>query len=127
VAGYGAPQISEAEMSTLYKIMPRQQWENAMSQGTYEGSEVDVRDGFIHLSAAHQSRETAQKHFAGQSDLVLVSVHGKGLGESLKWEVSRGGALFPHVYGALPLSVVNSVVDLPLVNGVHQFPEGFPQ
>jgi uncharacterized protein (DUF952 family) len=127
LAGYGAPQISEAEMSTLYKIMSRQQWENAVLRGIYEGSEVDARDGFIHLSATHQARETAQRHFAGQPDLVLVSVQGNGLGESLKWEASRDGALFPHIYGPLPLSAVVSVVALPLVDGMHQFPQGFPQ
>ncbi len=126
LAGYGALQISEAEMSTLYKIMSRQQWENAQSYGFYEGSEVDIKDGFIHLSAAHQARGTARKHFAGQSDLVLVSVQSQSLAESLKWEVSRGGALFPHIYGVLPLAAIIAVVSLPLVNDLHQFPEGFP-
>jgi uncharacterized protein (DUF952 family) len=119
-------QINEAEMSTLYKIMPRQQWENAMQSGIYGGSEVDLRDGFIHLSAAHQVRATAMKHFAGQPDLVLLSIAEMELGETLKWEVSRGGSLFPHIYGTLPLTAVTHIAPLPLVDDVHQFPDGFP-
>ena len=96
------------------------------ANGLYEGSEVDRRDGFIHLSAAHQVRATAQKHFSGKTDLLLVAVAEEALGPNLKWETSRGGDLFPHIYGALPLSAVSEVTPLPLVNGVHQFPEGPP-
>ncbi|MBP9175765.1 MAG: DUF952 domain-containing protein, partial [Rhizobiales bacterium] len=107
----------------LYKIMPRQDWETAQANGIYEGSEVDRRDGFIHLSAARQVRATAQKHFSGQSDLLLVAVTEEALGQSLKWEASRGGELFPHIYGNLPLNAVSEVVPLPLVNGSHQFPD----
>jgi uncharacterized protein (DUF952 family) len=114
-------------MATLYKIMSRQQWENSRAQGRFEGSSVDLQDGYIHLSAAHQVRETARKHFAAQSDLLLVSVQSAGLGKTLKWETSRGGALFPHVYGTLPLSAVIGAVDLPLVDGTHLFPEDVPQ
>lgn len=114
-------------MTTLYKIMSQQNWANAQAQGVYAGSEVDARDGFIHLSAAHQARATAEKHFAGQVGLLLVAVAGEKLGESLKWEVSRGGDLFPHLYGPLPLAAVTEVEPLPLVQGVHQFPEGFPK
>ena len=106
--------------------MSRQDWETAQDQGVYGGSEVDRRDGFIHLSASHQVRITAQKHFSGKTDLLLVSVRQEALGQSLKWEVSRGGALFPHIYGSLPLSAISEVVPLPLVNGAHQFPEGLP-
>jgi uncharacterized protein (DUF952 family) len=123
--GYGAAQIRGSKVPVLYKIMSRQEWETE-AQGTYEGSEVDRRDGFIHLSAAHQVRATAQKHFAGKADLLLVSVAEEALGPSLKWEVSRGGDLFPHIYGPLPLSAVTEVIPLPLVNGVHQFPDGLP-
>jgi uncharacterized protein (DUF952 family) len=124
--GYGAAQISGVEVPVLYKIMSQQEWETAQANGIYEGSEVDRSDGFIHLSAAHQLRATAQKHFSGKADLLLVSVAEEVLGQSLKWEVSRGGDLFPHVYGALPLSAVSEVVPLPLVDGVHQFPERMP-
>ena len=113
-----------SNVPVLYKIMSRQDWEAAQANGLYEGSEVDRRDGFIHLSASHQVRATAQKHFSGKTDLLLISVGEEALGQSLKWEVSRGGDLFPHIHGALPLSAVNEVNPLPLVNGVHQFPEG---
>lgn len=106
--------------------MSRQEWETAQAKGIYEGSEVDRGDGFIHLSAAHQVRATAQKHFSGKADLLLVSVAEEALGPNLKWEISRGGDQFPHIYAAVPLSAVGEVVPLPLVNGVHQFPEELP-
>ena len=114
-------------MPVLYKIMPRQDWESAQEKGIYEGSAVDRKDGFIHLSAAHQVRTTAQRHFSGDSDVVLVSVRLEDLGQSLKWEASRGGDLFPHIYGPLPLSAVSEVVPLPLADGVHRFPQGVPE
>lgn len=114
------------KVPVLYKIMPKQEWETAQANGLYEGSEVDRRDGFIHLSANHQVRATAQKHFSGEADLLLVSVAEEALGQSLKWEVSRGGDLFPHIYGALPMSAVSEAIPLPLMNGVHEFPDGFP-
>lgn len=114
-------------MPVLYKIMSRREWETAQAQGIYEGSDADRRDRFIHLSAAHQVRATAQKHFSGQSDLLLISIGEEALGQSLKWEVSRGSDVFPHNYGSVPLSAVSEVIPLPLVNGVHQFPEGLPK
>lgn len=117
------PKSAGWKVPVLYKIMPRQDWEKAQANGIYEGSEVDRRDGFIHLSAAHQVHATAQKHFSGQNDLLLVSVTEEALGKGLKWEVSRGGELFPHIYGALPLSAVREAIPLPLVNGSHQFPD----
>jgi uncharacterized protein (DUF952 family) len=113
-------------VSFLYKIMSEQEWETAQAQGIYEGSEVDRKDGFIHLSAAHQVRTTAQKHFSGRADLLLVSVLEKNLGKNLKWEASRGDDLFPHIYGPLQPDAISEVVPLPLVNGAHQFPEGLP-
>jgi uncharacterized protein (DUF952 family) len=115
-----------SKVPVLYKIMPRREWETAQANGHFEGSEVDRRDGFIHLSAAHQVRTTAQKHFSGKADLLLVSVAEEALGPNLKWEVSRGDDLFPHIYGALPLSAVIEAIPLPLANGTHQFPEGLP-
>jgi uncharacterized protein (DUF952 family) len=124
---YGARHFNEAKMTTLYKIMTRQQWKNTRTQGFFEGSGVDLQDGFIHLSAGHQVRETAQKHFAGQADLLLVSVQDDELGDKLKWEISRGGAMFPHVYGTLPFSAMSEAVDLPWVDGTHLFPESFTQ
>jgi uncharacterized protein (DUF952 family) len=89
----------------------------------FRGSEVDLRDGFIHFSSAAQVVETAGKHFAGQSDLLLVRIDGAKLGDSLKWESSRGGALFPHLYGELDLTAVTRVEPLPLgPGGRHVFP-----
>jgi uncharacterized protein (DUF952 family) len=124
---YGAAQIRGSKVSVLYKIMLKQEWERAQANGIYEGSEVDRHDGFIHLSAAHQVRATVQKHFLGKAGLLLLSVREEALGQSLKWEVSRGADLFPHIYGALPLSAVSEVIPLPLVNGLHQFPKGLPK
>jgi uncharacterized protein (DUF952 family) len=112
------------KVPVLYKIMSKQEWETAQAQGIYEGSEVDRKDGFIHLSAAHQVRTTAQRHFSGKADLVLVSIAQENLGPSLKWETSRGGDLFPHIYGPLQLDAIGDAVPLPLVSGIHQFPEG---
>jgi uncharacterized protein (DUF952 family) len=110
-------------MRFLYKILKRDSWQDALRDGLFRGSAVDHVDGFIHLSAAHQARETAARHFAGQQDLVLVAF-AEGDLENLRWEPSRGGDLFPHVYGPIPTRVSASVHPLPLVDGVHQFPEG---
>ena len=110
----------------LYKIMSRQEWKSTQAQGIYRGSEADLKDGFIHLSAAHQVRATAQKHFSGKEDLVLLSVREESLGQSLKWEASRGDDLFPHIYGPLQLAAISKVIPLPLVKGIHQLPENLP-
>ena len=112
-------------MTLIYKISPRDAWRAAEQAGVYTGAPVDLADGFIHFSAADQVRVTAEKHFAGQSDLVLAAIDTDALGEALKWEPSRGGALFPHLYGNLPMSAVVSCVALPLGdNGAHVLPEG---
>ena len=95
-------------MATLvYKIVPAALWREAERSGAFAGSPVDQRDGFIHFSTAEQLVDTALKHFAGQRDLLLVTVDAERL--DLRWEPARGGQLFPHLYGALPLSVVQSV------------------
>jgi uncharacterized protein (DUF952 family) len=93
-------------VTTIYKICERAAWREAERAGVYHGSEVDRRDGFIHFSIVTQVTETAAKHFAGQSDLMLIAVDSTGLGPSLKWEPSRGGDLFPHLYAALPIKSV---------------------
>ena len=112
------------EPRIIYKIMPRTDWAAFERAGRYEGSADDKRDGYIHFSSREQVRETAAKHFAGQSDLMLLSVDAASLGDMLKWELSRGGALFPHLYGPLPLIAVNEAQPLPLdASGHHQFPE----
>lgn len=104
---------SEA-MSLVYKICPQEMWRKAESEGSFAGAPVDRRDGFIHFSTAGQVAETAAKHFAGQPGLVLVAVAAAALGDALKYEASRGGALFPHLYGVLPMSAVRWVKPLPL-------------
>ena len=110
-------------MAMLYKICPAALWREAERDGEFRGSEHDRREGFIHFSSAEQAAETAAKHFAGQDGLLLIAVDGALLGDALKWEVSRGGALFPHLYGALALTAVVGVVPLPLgPDGRHRFP-----
>lgn len=110
-------------MPILYKILPAALWHEAGRSGMFRGSDVDKRDGFIHFSTAQQVAETATKHFAGERDLVLLHVDAGRLGAQLKWETSRGGALFPHLYGALDLAAVIRVDPLPLAaDGRHQFP-----
>ncbi len=104
-------------MSLIYKILPRAEWEAACEGGAFLGSPLDVKDGFIHFSAADQWAETLAKHFAGQTDLLLVAVEADALGPGLKWEASRGGALFPHLYGALPTDLAVSVVTVPNPGG----------
>jgi uncharacterized protein (DUF952 family) len=112
--------------TTIYKICPAALWQDAERAGAFHGSAIDRRDGYIHFSTAAQVGETAAKHFAGERDLVLVAVDAEVLGGRLKWEASRGGALFPHLYGELPLSAVRRVEALPLgPDGRHVFPE-FP-
>ena len=111
-------------MSVIYKICTASEWHEAERSGAYRGSAVDLKDGFIHFSTAEQSAETASKWFAGQRDLVLIAVDGDALGAQLKWEPSRGGALFPHLYGELPLQAVRRVDPLPLdAAGRHIFPK----
>ena len=99
-------------MSLVYKILSRAEWAAAEAAGVYEGSALDRKDGFIHFSAEAQWRETLRLHFAGQSDLLLVAVSADALGEALKWEPSRGGALFPHLYGALRTELAVSVTPI---------------
>jgi uncharacterized protein (DUF952 family) len=89
-----------------YKILTADQWAQFEAQGAFTGAPVDLADGYIHMSTAEQLDETLAKHFAGQSDLVIAAIDLTVLGDALKWEISRGGALFPHHYGALPKAAV---------------------
>ena len=100
-------------MNTIYKICERAAWQLAEETGSYCGSAADVRDGFIHFSTAAQLGGTMDKHFAGHRDLLLVAIDASALGSALKWEPSRGGELFPHLYSALPLTVVRWTKLLP--------------
>ena len=95
-----------------YKILTAEQWAQWQASGTFAGAPVDLADGYVHLSTADQVTETVDKHFAGQVDLVVVRVDLAALGQAVRWEPSRGGALFPHVYGTLPLAV--AIAALPL-------------
>jgi len=107
----------------IYHICRREEWAAAESAGGYGGSSQDRADGFIHFSGGSQVEASAARHRAGQDGLVLLTVEEAALGEALKWEPSRGGALFPHLYGVLPLSAVRRVDDLPLgPDGRHRFP-----
>ncbi len=93
-------------MTAAYKILTAGQWAQFQSEGTFTGAPVDLADGYIHMSTADQLDETLAKHFAGQTGLVIATIDLSQLGAALKWEVSRGGARFPHYYGALPLAAV---------------------
>jgi uncharacterized protein (DUF952 family) len=115
--------VHDAAM-TIYKIFRRSEWDAFRSAGETAGAPVDLADGFIHLSTAAQVAETAARHFATESDLVLVALDEAELGAALKWEPSRAGALFPHLYRRLRLDEVMWDKSLPLGATGHIFPEG---
>ena len=109
---------------TIYKICPSALWQEAEAAGTFSGAPVDLADGFIHFSTGEQLAETAARHFSGQDDLVLIAVDAALLGTALKYETSRGGALFPHLHGPLPLAAVRWTAALRLgEDGRHCLPE----
>lgn len=115
--------ISQVTAKTIYKIVARDTWREAEAAGTFKGATIDLSDGYIHFSTAAQARQTAALHFKDQRDLLLVAVSTTTLGDRLQWEPSRGGDLFPHVYGDLSMEAVSTVDELPLDdNGVHVFP-----
>lgn len=109
----------------IYKIVPEELWLEARAAGRFDGAAIDLADGYIHFSTAAQARETARRHFHGQTGLLLVAVAATSLGEALKFEPSRGGDLFPHLYGPLDLAAVLWEKPLPLdaASGLHRFPE----
>ena len=116
--------MAEEHVQLIYKIMSLQQWSIAQEAGVFKGAEVDLVDGYIHFSTATQVGETLSKHFAGQSNLVLLSVAVDSLGEDLRWEPSRGGQLFPHLYGELPCEKVVACNELELdKSGKHMLPD----
>jgi uncharacterized protein (DUF952 family) len=107
----------------IYHMCRRDEWESARATGQYAGSSQDIADGFIHFSTAAQLPESARRHRAGQSGLVLIAAHPAVLGAALRWEPSRSGALFPHLYGKLPVCAVAWARDLPLAaDGLHILP-----
>jgi uncharacterized protein (DUF952 family) len=111
-------------MTTLiYHMCRRDEWDAAEAAGVYRGSSQDAADGFIHFSTAAQLAASAAKHRSGQRDLVLVAVDAAALGEAVKWEPARDGALFPHLYGPLRPAAVRWIEPLPLgPGGRHLFP-----
>lgn len=107
----------------VFKIVDRASWQALPAAAPFDGSAVDVRDGFIHFSGASQLAETAARHFAGQRDLLLVAVDPAALGDALRWERSRHGEPFPHLYGSLPRGAIRWVAPLTLDGaGRHVFP-----
>lgn len=115
--------IKAMASTTVYKICSEALWREAQMQGVFRGAPVDLADGFIHFSTANQVAETAARHFAGQSNLLLLWIDGASLGDRLRWESSRGGALFPHLYDTLSLTSVTKVEPLALgPDGRHVFP-----
>ena len=108
----------------IYKIFRRPEWDAMRAAGETAGAPIDLADGYVHLSTAGQVTETAAKHFVGESDLVLVAVEADALGSDLRWEPSRGGALFPHLYRPLRMTDVVWDKSLPLGATGHIFPEG---
>jgi len=112
---------------TIYKITPASAWREAERQGVYKGSADDLRDGYIHFSTASQVAGTARKHYFGQTGLFLVAVDADALGDALRWEPSRNGELFPHLYGELDLGAVTDMLELRArSDGTHHIPELAP-
>ncbi|MEM1077610.1 MAG: DUF952 domain-containing protein [Pseudomonadota bacterium] len=110
----------------IYKIFRLPEHEAFLAAGETAGAPVDLADGYIHFSTAEQVRETAAKHFAGETDLVLLALEPEALGAALKWEPSRGGALFPHLYRTLTAADVLWTSALPMGDRGHVFPEDLP-
>jgi uncharacterized protein (DUF952 family) len=110
-------------MALIYKILSQTLWLEAKAQGQFNGAGIDLQDGYIHLSTAEQMRETAKLHFAGQANLMLFAVDTASLGDNLKWEESRGGKLFPHVYGNIKIQDIVWAKPLPWNGTAHVFHE----
>ncbi|SFG63118.1 DUF952 domain-containing protein [Sulfitobacter dubius] len=108
----------------IFKIFRADEWAALRKVGATDGAPIDVTDGYVHFSTAEQAEETAAKHFKGEDGLFLLAVDSDALGEALKWEPSRGSALFPHLYRQLTLEDVVWAQPLPLVDGAHEFPAG---
>jgi len=115
-----------SNMASIYKLLRAEEWAAFQAKGYFTGAPVDLKDGYIHFSTAEQVRETAAKHFVGVAGLVLAEVDPRALGAGLKWEPSRGGQLFPHLYSPMPLKAVVRIWPLALgPDGKHSFPNNF--
>lgn len=108
-------------MTLIYKIVPRALWLEAEETGSFAGAPIDIADGFIHFSTGRQVEETARRHFAGQSDLLVVAIEAEVLGDALRWDPSRGGELFPHLDGRMPVEHIRWAKPLPLGREGHMF------
>ncbi len=116
--------MTASRPACVYKICPRRDWEAAQAAGAFTGAGIDLADGYIHLSTAAQVRETARLHFRGQPNLALLEVETAALDADLRYEASRGGALFPHLYAPLPVAAVRRVWFLTLdAAGAPRIPE----
>ena len=115
--------LSESNVNLIFKVVSASEWARASEHGEFQGAAIDLTDGYIHFSTAQQLRETVEKHFAGQTDLLLVGVDADKLGENLKWEPSRGGDLFPHLYAPLSMECVVMSAEMPIgKDGKHLIP-----
>jgi len=113
-------------MTLIYKVCSVSEWEEAKKINFFLGSIIDLKDGFIHLSTKDQLQVTVSKHFSGKKNLLLIEFKSKEFKNSLKWEKSRDGDLFPHIYEKINLNLVNQIFQLNLgVDGFHKFPENF--
>ncbi len=119
-----AAPVGQAGPMLIYKIFRAPEWAELRRNRTTAGAPIDVADGYVHFSTAAQAGETAAKYFADVDDLFLVAVDADALGDDLRWEPSRGGALFPHLYREMRIEDVHWAQPLPIVDGVHQFPAG---
>ncbi len=114
--------MREVALTPIYKIVPAELWRAAEAKGVFDGAPVDLADGYIHFSTASQTRETAEKHFKGQTGLLLVTVAAEDVGAALRWEPSRGGQLFPHLYAPLTCAAARAVHAIPAdSDGRHDF------
>ncbi len=111
----------------IFKIFRADEWAALRKDKETAGAPIDVTDGYVHFSTAEQAAETAAKHFSGEEGLYLLAVETDSCGQDIKWEKSRGDALFPHLYRKLALSDVVWAQPLPLLDGVHQFPAGLAE
>ncbi len=112
-------------MTIFYKIIDAAAWAEAKTSGLFKGAAIDLKDGYIHLSTAAQARETARLHFAGIENLLLVAIDESVVARDLKWEASRGGQLFPHVYGVIDPTQILWARPLPWDGATHVFPVEF--
>jgi len=113
-------------MNLIFKVCKKNEWEEAVYQGFYNGSDIDIKDGYIHFSTKEQVKETVEKHFKKQNDLILIAFDTNDLINNLKWEPARNGDLFPHYYGFINTNSAKKIYSLELgADNIHKFPENF--